>query len=340
MPAITSTTNDKSEAVAGTAHLYTAFGKIIESDLYLPHISVARGGTPCIKIHRHAGDGLRCGGAQPVYELVDSAGDLIYRLERRDGQYLWWYPEAGHFAVSRDGRSINWAAEDAKRADVAAVLTGPVLGLALQLQGQINLHGSAVVIDESAVGLVAPSHFGKSTLAAALMTKGCQLLTDGIIALEARSGRMRVLPSSPRLKLWPGTLEGLLHHMEWREFPRLASWLEKRVVRAGDVGDVCRSARPLAALFLLAPAAPDSEIEVQPLRAREALLALVANGYNAPLLTLEPDLQASQLELFGRIVQATPVYVIRYPWTFERLGELTDAILAYGRATLESRRVP
>lgn len=336
-----STTRAKSEAVAGTARLYTAFGKIIESDLYLPQLSGARRGAPSVTIRGHRGDALGqdAGQTVTVHEVVDSAGDVFYRLERRNGQYLWWYPEAGHFAVARDGRSISWAAEDAKRADAAAVLTGPVLGFALQLQGQISLHGSAVVIDGSAIGLVAPSRFGKSTMAASLMTKGCQLLTDGIIALEARSGRMRVLPSSPRLKLWPGTLEGLLRHMEWREFPRLASWLEKRVVRAGDVGDVCRSARPLAALFLLAPAAPDSEIEVQPLRAREALLALVSQGYNAHLLALEPELQASQLELFGQIVQVTPVYVIRYPWTFERLGEVADAILAYGRAASESRGV-
>ena len=332
-------TNAKSKTRVENLARYELFGKVVESDLHLPSLPLAERGDPSVRIRRQPEDALELDGGQPVSELTNSAGSLVYRLERRDGQYLWAYPDFGRFAVARDGRLIRWAAADPRRPDVAAALTGPVLAFALQLQGHITLHGSAVVIDGRAVGFLAPSHYGKSTTAASLMARGYQLLTDDVIALEARQQGVHVLPSYPRLKLWPDMLEHFLHHLDWKTLPPHVSWLEKRVVRAADVGDVCRSARPLAALFLLAPAAPDSEIEVKPLHAREALLALVANGYNAPLMTQERELQAGQLDLFGRIVQATPVYVIRYPWTFEHLGEVADAILAYGRATSESRGV-
>lgn len=318
---------------------YELFGKVIESDLGLPSLPLAERGDPSVMIRRQAEDALELDGARPVYELLDSTGAIVYRLDRRDGQYLWSYPDFGRFAVARDGRLIGWAAADRRRPDVAAALTGPVLSFALQLQGQTCLHGSAVVIDRCAIGILAPSHYGKSTTAVSLMARGYQLLTDDVIALEARPQGVHVLPSYPRLKLWPDMFERFLRHLDWEALPQHVSWLEKRVVPAADLGGVCPSARPLAALFLLAPAAPDSEIEVQRLHAKEALLALVANGYNAPHLKLEPDLQAGQLDLFGRIVEATPVYVIRSPRTFDRLDELADAILAYGRPTSRSRGV-
>lgn len=315
------------------AGLYTAFGKVIESDLRLPHLPSTRRGEPCLKIRRHQDNGLARGGGQPVYQLVNSAGDVLIHLELRDGRYLWWHSDVARFAVARSGRLIRWAAADAKRPDVAAVLAGPVLGFALQLQGQTTLHGSAVVIGGRAVGLLGPSGHGKSTTAAVLMTRGCQLLTDGVIVLDVRSGSMRVLPSYPSVKLSPDGLERFLSHVDWRAFPRQVSWLEKRVVSAADLGSVCRSARPLAALFLLSPAGSDSEIEVKPLRAREALLALVANGYNARLLSLEREFQARQLEVFSRIVQTTPVYAIRCPRTLERIDEVANAMLAHSWPT-------
>jgi hypothetical protein len=324
-------TDAKSRTQDEDGGLYSLFGGVIESDVNLPNLPAVDRGSPSVKICRHRSDGIPLDSGQPVYELLDSAGALVYRLVRHDEQYSWWYPNVGRFGISRDGRLIRWASQHANLADISAVLTGPILGFALQLQGQTSLHGSAVVMAEGAVGILAPSGCGKSTTAVALISKGCQLLTDDVLALEIRSERVSVLPGYPVLKLWPDSLDRLVNQVDWQALPRHTSWLEKRVLRDTDLATVGCSARPLAALIALSPTGPDSNIELRRLRGREALLALVAHGYNVQLLAQEPGLLSRQLSIFSRIAESTPVYVIRYPRTFERLGEVADAIVGCAR---------
>jgi len=324
-------TNARSATRVKNPARYRLCGKVVKSDLRLPSLPMAGGGRPSVVIRRQREEAVPRDGGHPIYELVDSAGTLVYRLTRGDGEYLWWYPNVGRFAISADGGLIRWVARDDSLPDVTAVVAGPILGFALQLQGQVNLHGSAVVIDEQAVGLLAPSGGGKSTMAALLMSRGYRLLTDDVVSLDARSEGVRVLPGYPTLKLWPDALGHFVDDGDWRRLPRHASWLDKRVLPAADLGSVCGSARPLAALFVLSPTGPDGDVEVTRLRGKEALLALVAHGYNAHLLALEPEVLVGQLNLFSRLVGSTPVYVIRCPRALERLNEVADAVLTHAQ---------
>jgi hypothetical protein len=202
-----------------------------------------------------------------------------------------------------------------------------VLGFALQLQGQTSLHGSAVVIEGAGVGLLAPSGHGKSTLAAALLAAGAALLTDDVLAVDIGAGAPCVLPSYPSMKLWPDALQRLFDGSTWEALPRHASWLDKRVAPATDLGAACDEARPLRALYLLVPVTPEGDVAVRRLHGRDALLALLAHGYNAQLLALEPELLARQLEVFRRIAETTPVYALACPRDLGRLSDVVDLIM-------------
>ncbi|MHB8467261.1 MAG: hypothetical protein ACYDD7_20805, partial [Acidimicrobiales bacterium] len=72
------------------------------------------------------------------------------------------------------------------------------------LRGHLVLH-AAVVVDDSdrAVVLAGDSASGKSVLAAALTRRGWRVLADDLAPLAITDGRCIVLPSSPRLHLWP-----------------------------------------------------------------------------------------------------------------------------------------
>lgn len=327
--------------VATRTHLYAAFDRVVESDLPLPLLAPARGGEPCLRARRAMAGDVAAGAAghgEEVADLRDAAGGLVYRVERHGGQYLWRYPDLGEFTIAGDGSTVLWDAADAQTPDMAAALAGPVIGFALQLQGRTSLHGSAVVVDGHAIGLIAPSGHGKSTLAAALLDRGAALLTDDVLMLRASGDAMRALPGASCMKLWPDALDGVVGLADWEALPRYASWLEKRVLRLdarsspGRRAAVCSSAQPLGALFVLWPSTPDSPIERTRLRGRDALMALVANGYNAHLLALEPRLLATQLDLFRTVVRDVPVSVLRYPRSFARIGEVADAVVAWGSA--------
>ncbi|MEX1254790.1 MAG: hypothetical protein WEE64_10655 [Dehalococcoidia bacterium] len=305
--------------------LYRAYGTVLESDLPLPMLPAISAGTPVLKVRRQHEE-WRSTAGDPVHEVIDEDGAVFYRVERQGDRYLWVYPEIGRFSVMRDGRLIEWSADAAKLSDAAAAVSGPVLGFALQLQGQTSLHGSAVVIEGGAVGLLAPSGYGKSTLGAALLARGAALLTDDVLALELNDDGPRVGPSFPSMKLWPDALQHLFDGSTWEKLPRHASWLDKRVAPGSELGEVCDGARPLRALYVLVPVTPEGHVAVRQLHGRDALLALLANGYMAQLLALEPELLAQQLEVFRKVAEMTPVYALACPRDLGRLNEVVDTI--------------
>ncbi|MHB8376265.1 MAG: hypothetical protein ACYDEB_04845 [Dehalococcoidia bacterium] len=316
--------------------LYAAFGCVIDSDLALPVLAAADGGLPCLRVRRAGNQPQAMTPAEHVFDLQDAAGDLVYRLERSRDHYVWRYPGVGEFQIARDGTEVLWDAPDASHNDAASALAGPLLGFALQLQGQTSLHGSAVVVEDRAVGLLAPSGFGKSTLAAALVARGCELVTDDVLALGTCGEAVVALPGPSGMKLWPDALDRVLRYPDWEALPRHASWLEKRVLRARPAA--CGApARPIGALFVLAPSTPDIPIEVTRLRGRDALVAALSSGYNAHLLSLEPRLLAAQLDVLRVLVKAAPVYLLRYPRAFEHIAEVADAVVAWGRPDAEGR---
>ncbi len=317
-----------------TTGLYAAFDSIIESDLTLPLLRAADAGVPCLRVRRRAGPRTAAERGDLVHELRDGGGSLVYRLERASTHYLWRYPDVGEFEVAHDGETVWWTAPDSNARDAASALAGPVLGFALQLQGQTGLHGSAVAIDEAAVGLLAPSGYGKSALATALMKRGCELVTDDVLVLRAADDAVLAVPGPSAIKLNPDALERVLEHVGWEELPRHASWLEKRVVRVSETADDRRVARPLAALFVLAPCAPDAAIEITRLHGKDALVALVSSTYNAQLLVREPQLLAGQLDVLRRLAGSASVHVLRCPRSIDRLGEVADAIIAWNRQML------
>ncbi len=313
-----------------TSRLYAAYGTAIESDLPLPALPPLAEGWPKVVV-RHLRNAWPAAPRELVHELADADDAVVYRVERQGARYLWSYPAIGRFAVARDGRLIEWVVESAPRSDAAAAVSGPVLGFALQLQGMTSLHGSATAVDGEAVALLGPSGYGKSTVAAALLAHGAELLTDDVLAIDFLEGRPQALPSYPSMKLWPDALGRLLSGDGWQTLPRHASWLDKRVVPASEVGAVCPEARPLGAIFVLVPTVPESEPAPQPFEGKDALLALVAHGYNAQLLALEPELLANQLDVYRRVAECVPVFALACPRTFDRLNEVVEIVLAQTR---------
>ena len=307
--------------------LYTAFGRVIASDLPLPFLTPVSSGEASIVV-RESPSSIATDGGDRVHELAWPDGRPIYRLEKGEDGYVWSCPTAACFRLRRDGRLIEWEAAGNRPADIANLISGPCLGFALQLQGQTCLHGSAVVGDDGAIGFLAPSGYGKSSLAAALVKRGFAFLTDDVLGLDLRGGAIFALPSYPRLKLWPDGLDQYAGADGWEDLPLHVSWVDKRVLPAEDLGATCSEAAPIRCLFLLQPVAAAAACSVEELRGSDSLMGLVAHGYNAQLLAREPEILAAQLETFRIVVEKTPVYRLSVPRDLRRLDEAIDVVLA------------
>jgi hypothetical protein len=130
-------------------------------------------------------------------------GELDFTLDYSPGAgYRLWARSYGCCVVSRDGREVA-AAPDASRGLWRAFLVGQVLPLCAALQGIEPFHASAVAWDDGAVGFVAPSGVGKTSLAVHSALRGARFLTDDVLAVSLSEGTALAHPGTPRASLRP-----------------------------------------------------------------------------------------------------------------------------------------
>jgi hypothetical protein len=266
-----------------------------------------------------------------VREMVmDHATNAVIRVFEGPSGIHYSADNVGCFWIEPTGTRVWYrAAAGARPADIEHLLIGPVIGLALQLQGHVLLHASAVVVDGAAVAFAAPHGSGKSTLAASFVRAGHPLLTDDVLPLAEHEGGVRAMHSVARMKLWDDSLAALGedHH----HYDHAVSWLEKRRVRVGESwGEVAPGDLPLSAVYLLAPHQDSrAAIEFRDLTPVQAALQLVGNMYMAELLSGERAVRA--LDVAARMAPAVRIKRVSYRRSYDNLQELRASILADAR---------
>jgi hypothetical protein len=208
-------------------------------------------------------------------------------------------------------------------------LLGPVLAFWLERSGVPVLHASAVTVDGRAVALLAGSRGGKSSLAAALLDRGHPLLTDDVLAVRGT----RAQPSYPQMRFEP---EDAARRLAGEGGPDAAARLPRAhpefaklrmpVGGAQGFGRFDPEPRPLARIYLPERRADGERVtiepvSIEPVRGREAVLALVAGSF-LPRLVEAMGWAGRRLDLLARLADAVPVRRISFPEGLERLPEV------------------
>lgn len=303
---------------------YVAYGSLLESDIPLPELPAAPvADTPARwRIVRHDAlapmQAAKELGREPIY--ADVAAVLH---GHRDGLRI-SVGDTGSFDLGADGVIRAQPLESASDAFVRAHLLGRVLPTALHHDGWMPLHASAVLTREGVVAFLGPKGLGKSSLAAAMVDAGAQLVSDDTLPVE---------PSQPP-RAWPG-LQALRLRADVRETLALgdADVTPHDADRALlAVGPERRSTRPepLAAMFLLAPAADDAadagavKIPYAPVLAAAAITAHVKCG-----AMFGAGAAATMLGRAARLVHAVPVHQLVVPRDLARLPDIARQVIAW-----------
>ena len=151
-------------------------------------------------------------------------------------------------------------------------LLGPALALILHQRGLLVMHASVVARGDRAVAFLGKNGWGKSTIAAALHTKGYDLVTDDVAAVRFDADGPHVFPSFPQMKLWPEAATLLGSSLD--SLPILHPDFDKRGWRAER--GFSSAPRRLERVYALA-AGPAPAIEA--MEPREACFELLGHWY-------------------------------------------------------------
>lgn len=201
---------------------------------------------------------------------------------------------ATRYFVRDDGKWIERLSAGGSEPEATWVLLGPVLILALALQGCWCLHAGAVIRSGSGILFLGESGRGKSTLAARL-TEACPQLTrlaDDVLPV-AMHDKLRGLPPFPQFKL-----------MDSQQYTGFAPVGIDRiyVLRTGSVD------KPATRALTASPAA----------------LALVQHTLGAGLFP--ENIMSKHLKFCSQVAQKERLFELGYPHTQASLATVQDIV--------------
>lgn len=299
---------------------YEYHGFAIESPLPLDLPRRAANGPPDLVIR-----------AQPALPEIEgvalwSSRITDYHLHARGRERFWLVNDGGGFVATLDEVLV---APDPPGPERMEYLFTSVLAVWLHRSARPPLHAAAIRVGSGAIGLMARSGGGKSTLAAALVSRGARMLCDDVLPLHFDRGVVAVADGRRHARLWPDSAR--LFSADVDALPRVMPATEKRRLTLdaeGPAEDARGTPPPLKAIYHLERAGdPESAIAIEPLSRTDALVALLGNGQMsqaAEALGLGP----SRLEILAQVARDIPVRRFRFPTAFDRLPEVCEALEA------------
>ena len=197
---------------------------------------------------------------------------------------------------------------------------------AIQTCFYVVLHAGVVERDGIAVILPAPSTSGKSTLCAALVTRGWRLLSDELGVL--RPADRRLLPLARPISLKNDSIAVI---RRWAPDGHFSPVFTE--TRRGDIAflrppaeSVARAAEPAVPGLIVSPSyQADAPVTLQPLGRTEAFRLLTANGVNYTTT------QRVGFDTVAHLVDTCPAYRLTYGTLAQAVAAM-DALLAQARA--------
>jgi hypothetical protein len=244
------------------------------------------------------------------------------------GRLLLEVPEVARYLVENGRRMMVQPLPGAHPGRVEEFLRTAPLAALLYQRGVLAFHAAAAARDGECVLITGASCVGKSTLLAALLNRGWDMLADDLTVVETDDqGEPIVLPTFPEISLWPDAAAKL----EWpgslgaEDGARAADrgpYLERVTLRQRSFA---AGPAPLRVLYWLW-ADNSQEVELRGVaEGWDPSLALASLTYNPLIAEVLTD-RESYARLATRVLRSVPIRELRRPRLAWRVEELADAI--------------
>ena len=285
----------------------------------------------------------RSGSADWTIEWVDPPSDPraappgtpvvtegVWPAVRHEHMVTLWHEELGRVGIDLPARRIALGLTVRTDEVAALLLRGIVLALALELTGVPTLHANGVVIGDRAVAVAGPRGVGKTTVTAALVAAGIELLSDDVVAIDSEPQGWFARSGLTQLRLRGGAAH--LAELIGDRYPQQPSVDGRHVV---VLPPPTRDRLPLQAIVVprIDDKATGPQLEV--VSASEAF-SRVAVAFRIATF-VEPALLVARMTVTAAIARTVPVLTLSMPlqhrWTradadeLRRAFETLDAVL-------------
>ena len=292
---------------------YKAFGLEVLSDIPLPElIKSSEGNKPA-----------------DINIKIDILTDIWSKLDRENGKFvvndgmvMFLVPNMAIFCIKGGRDIIISPLEEADLDKIRLYILGTCMGVILLQRKILPLHGSAVNINGIAYGFIGHSGVGKSTLASAFISKGFQLLSDDVIAVDISKDNIPfVMPSYPQQKLWQESLNEFgMETMSYRPlFDRETKY--SIPVNSSFTSDPL----PLGGVFELNKSDED-EIEIQTIKGLERFQTFFNQTFRKSLIN-RMRLDEWHFLLSSKIINHIDIFQVKRPTSRFTAHDLVSNIL-------------
>jgi len=297
-------------------HTYRAFGLTIQVPFACPALTPASPAADAadVVVRERPVPGRLSARRSGDASWDAAPGKFLLRGGRRSGRFL---VEAGTVMLERN--------RECDEAVLARHFTDQVLAALLRHRGLLVLHANAVQTPDGVVVLGGASGAGKSTTLAALLRRGCRMLSDDVTALRPgrAAGVIEVVPGASQVHLTQDAAEGLGYAVSpaqlqpWR---RMKTAISARDSMTGQAGR-------LRALYVLRPSGGEKVVAAR-VAGRDKFLALQECLYGPMFAEEHPAL----FPLMSAVVAAVPFYRLDRPASRWSVDEVAETILASSSA--------
>lgn len=287
---------------------YFAYGLGIHSEIPLPEF-VSQEVKCDVSIRLEKDD---CTNKYVPLEVADKA--LYFKITFEEA--VIYSRNIGVFLVRGGHEIVVIPAPGVEDCLIRLYIVGTVMAVLLYQRGLLVLHASVVEIAGSAVAILGQSGAGKSSTAAALHARGCNIIADDIGAVNLNTQPATVLPGFPQIKLDLEAAVSLGYDIE--SLHLLHSQEEKRGYRMTQ--GFTQAPLPLKRIYVLAE---DTALDIEPLGFQEAVMQLVL--HSRPTTLIHSGGAAHFLQCTNLAKQLT-IYRLKRPRSLALLPDLAQLL--------------
>lgn len=325
---------------AGRHWHYLVYGIKLCSNIPIPDLPIADFQIRDVLFRYSSNSALGNGRDHQSWEVLTrkstNLGCDLLVLEGKESFLLRW-EGTGDFEVSKDGRRIDCNATSGPAYNwTSATLCGMVLAFALHLRGSGCLHASAVALPQGAIGFLAGSGTGKSTLSAAFSAQGYPFLTDDVLVFQDGPAGYLANPGFPCIALSRIAATEFIrangsngHEVGSRSL----NGGKHRINVDGEWASFRRELLPLRGLFILNRAEDAAEVIIESLSRKESIQELLENTNCLSLLP--PSALKTQVDAVARLTASVPVWRLNYPSGFQHTPAVIREVLGLMSKTVE-----